>query len=115
MNIESRCNRTKTCHIRRIRTNIRYEEHQQLNFEELVREHQGGLRAFIRALGTNETWVDDLAQEVFIIAYRKREQFRQMRILVNGYAALPDGRSWANALNPLDGIGSCTMASPILC
>ena len=53
------------------------ETHQQLDFEELVREHQAGLRAFIRALGTDETWVDDLAQEVFIIAYRKQEQFRQ--------------------------------------
>jgi RNA polymerase sigma-70 factor, ECF subfamily len=44
-------------------------------FENLVREHQAGLRAFIRALGVDEAWVDDLAQEVFIVAYRRREDF----------------------------------------
>jgi hypothetical protein len=32
-------------------------------FEGWVREHQAGLRAFIRALGVDEAWVDDLAQE----------------------------------------------------
>lgn len=47
-----------------------------LDFDQLVREHQAGLRAFIRALGTDEAWVDDLAQEVFIVAYRKLDQFR---------------------------------------
>lgn len=47
-----------------------------LNFDLLVREHQAGLRAFIRALGADEAWVDDLAQEVFIIAYKKQSQFR---------------------------------------
>lgn len=44
-------------------------------FEARVREHQSGLRAFIRALGTDEAWVDDLAQEAFIIAYRRLNQF----------------------------------------
>jgi RNA polymerase sigma-70 factor (ECF subfamily) len=44
-------------------------------FTALVREHQAGLRAFIRALGVGTDWVDDLAQEVFLIAYRKQEQF----------------------------------------
>ena len=44
-------------------------------FSELVREHQAGLRAFIRALGAEADWVDDLAQEVFIIAFQKRERF----------------------------------------
>lgn len=47
-----------------------------LDFDALVREHQAGLRAFIRALGADEAWVDDLAQEAFIIAYRKQDQFR---------------------------------------
>jgi len=47
-----------------------------LNFDQLVREHQAGLRAFIRALGTDETWVDDMAQEVFIVAFKKQAQFR---------------------------------------
>ncbi len=44
-------------------------------FEARVREHQAGLRAFIRALGADEAWVDDLAQEVFILAYRRLNQF----------------------------------------
>src|SRR6266478_3396862 len=44
-------------------------------FTALVREHQAGLRAFIRALGVEADWVDDMAQEVFLIAYRKQAQF----------------------------------------
>lgn len=48
----------------------------QLNFDALVHEHQAGLRAFIRALGADEFWVDDMAQEVFLIAYKKVDQFR---------------------------------------
>jgi RNA polymerase sigma-70 factor (ECF subfamily) len=44
-------------------------------FEARVREHQSGLRAFIRALGADEAWVDDLAQEAFIVAYRRLDQF----------------------------------------
>ncbi len=48
-----------------------------LDFDALVREHQAGLRAFIRALGTDEAWVDDLAQEVFIVAFKKQAEFRR--------------------------------------
>jgi len=44
-------------------------------FENLVREHQAGLRAFIRALGVDDGWVDDLAQEAFIVAYRRLEDY----------------------------------------
>ena len=44
-------------------------------FSELVREHQAGLRAFIRALGVEADWVDDLAQETFVVAFQKRQQF----------------------------------------
>jgi len=44
-------------------------------FEDLVREHQAGLRAFIRALGADEAFVDDLAQESFIVAYRRLDAF----------------------------------------
>lgn len=44
-------------------------------FEELVREHQAGLRAYIRALGAQDAWVDDLAQEVFLVAYRRLDRF----------------------------------------
>ena len=45
------------------------------DFDQLVHEHQAGLRAFIRALGAEEAWVDDLAQETFIVAYRRMEDF----------------------------------------
>lgn len=44
-------------------------------FEPLVREHQAGLRAYIRALGAQDAWVDDLAQEAFLVAYRRLNQF----------------------------------------
>jgi RNA polymerase sigma-70 factor (ECF subfamily) len=46
-----------------------------MDFDSIVREHQAGLRAFIRALGSDEAWVDDIAQEVFLIAYRKQSHF----------------------------------------
>lgn len=48
----------------------------QFNFDALVHEHQAGLRAFIRAIGADEAWVDDLAQEAFIVAYKKLNLFR---------------------------------------
>lgn len=37
----------------------------------VVREHHASLRYFIRSLGVNFAWVDDLAQEAFLVAYRK--------------------------------------------
>lgn len=37
----------------------------------VVREHHSSLRYFIRSLGVNHSWVDDLAQEAFLVAYRK--------------------------------------------
>lgn len=39
--------------------------------ELLVREHQAGVRAFLRSLGVDAASVDDLAQETFLVAYRK--------------------------------------------
>jgi RNA polymerase sigma-70 factor (ECF subfamily) len=44
-------------------------------FTGMIREHQAGLRAFVRALGVEADWVDDVAQEVFLIAYRQRSRF----------------------------------------
>ena len=44
-------------------------------FSGLVKEHQAGLRAFVRALGVDDVWVDDLAQEAFLVAYRRRDDF----------------------------------------
>jgi len=49
--------------------------HAPEDFEARVREHQAALRAFIRALGAEEAWVDDLAQEVFLVAHRRLDQF----------------------------------------
>jgi RNA polymerase sigma-70 factor, ECF subfamily len=45
-------------------------------FAELVREHQAGLRAYVRSLGVDDIWVDDLAQEVFLVAYRRQADFK---------------------------------------
>lgn len=47
--------------------------------EMLVRDHQAGVRAFIRALGVNEDGVDDLAQETFLVAYRKLDDWDSSR------------------------------------
>ncbi len=44
-------------------------------FDDLVREHQAGLRAFIRGLGAQDAWVDDIAQEVFLVAHRRQSAF----------------------------------------
>jgi len=48
-------------------------------FADLVREHQSALRGFIRALGVEAVWVDDLAQETFIVAYRRYETFESQK------------------------------------
>ena len=48
------------------------EKGQQL--DAAVRAHHSGLRFFIRSLGVNEAWVDDLAQETFVIAHRKWDE-----------------------------------------
>ncbi len=44
-------------------------------FVQLVRDHQAGLRAFIRSLGIDAMWVDDVAQEVLVIAYERLDQY----------------------------------------
>jgi RNA polymerase sigma-70 factor (ECF subfamily) len=46
-------------------------------FAELVRSHQGKLRAFLRRMARGDyALADDLAQETFLEAYRKIGQFR---------------------------------------
>ncbi len=42
--------------------------------DEVVRENHSSLRYFIRSLGVNHAWVDDLAQEAFLVAYRKWDE-----------------------------------------
>lgn len=44
-------------------------------FVEQVREHHSSLRAFVRSLGVNPLWVDDVAQEAFIVAYNRLDEF----------------------------------------
>ena len=44
-------------------------------FVEQVREHHAGLRGFVRALGVDPLWVDDLAQEAFIVAYNRLDEY----------------------------------------
>ena len=50
----------------------RRERDQQI--EAAVRVLHSGLRYFIRSLGVNDAWVDDLAQETFVIAHRKWDE-----------------------------------------
>ena len=48
-------------------------------FIEQVREHHAGLRGFVRALGVDPLWVDDVAQAAFIVAYNRLDEFDQER------------------------------------
>ncbi len=48
-------------------------------FLDYVREHQAGLRAFVRSLGVDPMWVDDIAQEAFIVAYERIDEFERER------------------------------------
>jgi len=50
-------------------------EQNQERFIELVREHQARLRASIRALGVRAEAVDDIAQDVFLLAWQKMADF----------------------------------------
>jgi RNA polymerase sigma-70 factor, ECF subfamily len=47
--------------------------------DSLVQQHQAGVRAFIRALGVDKAWVDDVAQETFLTAYRKLDEWDRTR------------------------------------
>ena len=44
-------------------------------FEMLVVEHHVQLRAFVRSLAVGPDWVDDIAQEAFLTAYREWDSF----------------------------------------
>ena len=48
-------------------------------FVEQVREHHASLRGFVRSLGVNPMWVDDVAQEAFIVAYNRLDEFEKDR------------------------------------
>ncbi|TWT84730.1 RNA polymerase sigma factor CnrH [Planctomycetes bacterium CA13] len=44
-------------------------------FAQLVAQQHQQLRSFVRTLGVAPDWVDDLAQEAFLVAWRERESF----------------------------------------
>ena len=44
-------------------------------FTQLVAEQHRQLRSFVRTLGVDPEWVDDLAQEVFLVAWRELDSF----------------------------------------
>lgn len=46
-------------------------------FAAFIRQYQGRLRSFIRGMGVAAHAVDDIAQETFITAYKKLEEFDQ--------------------------------------
>lgn len=46
-------------------------------FIAFVRQYQAGLRAYIRSLGVNNASVDDIAQESFLVAYNKMDEFER--------------------------------------
>ncbi|MEM7697785.1 MAG: sigma-70 family RNA polymerase sigma factor [Verrucomicrobiota bacterium] len=48
-------------------------------FIDQVREHHASLRGFVRALGVDPLWVDDVAQEAFIVAYNRLDEFDRSR------------------------------------
>ncbi len=48
-------------------------------FATILRDRQAGLRAYIRRLGIASDSVDDMAQDVFLVAYRRWSDFDQDR------------------------------------
>ena len=51
----------------------------EIDFEGQVRGQQSSLRAFIYSLGVDANWVDDLAQDVFVVAYRELDSYEDDR------------------------------------
>lgn len=50
-------------------------------FTQLVAQQHQQLRSFVRTLGVAPDWVDDLAQESFLVAWRERDSFDHQRDL----------------------------------
>lgn len=50
-----------------------------LEFTQLVAQQHQQVRSFVRTLGVAPDWVDDLAQEVFLVAWRERDSFDSQR------------------------------------
>lgn len=43
-------------------------------FTRFIDHHHSSLRYFIQSLGVNTAWVDDVAQDAFLVAYRKWDE-----------------------------------------
>jgi RNA polymerase sigma-70 factor, ECF subfamily len=77
--------------------------------QSLVQEHQAGVRAFVRATGVHKAWVDDVAQETFLIAYRKLDEWDRTRDAgpwlrgIARHLALNERRKAARRARLLDG------------
>ena len=69
------------CHTWRARDKVVLMTHcqQMERFTALVEEHQASLRAFVRSLGVRMDWVDDLAQDAFVVAHGELDNFDQER------------------------------------
>lgn len=48
-------------------------------FTQMVAQQHQQLRSFVRTLGVAPDWVDDLAQEAFLVAWRERDSFDSQR------------------------------------
>jgi len=89
-------------------------------FEQLMRRHQGMVRAQLRRLlHGDEAGADDLAQEAFLLAWRKLDQFRGdarfstwlYRIAYTCF--LQTNRKKADAFENADGDEQETLAAPV--
>ena len=71
----------KECHARRFHGNLgeRMQKDDRQLFIDQVREHHATLRGFVRSLGVAPMWVDDVAQEAFIVAYNRLDEFDKER------------------------------------
>lgn len=80
-------------------------------FEQLVRRHQGLVRAQLRRLvGDDVALADDLAQETFVLAWRKLGQFRgESRFATWLYRI-----AYSCFLQHLRGRGGCALEAPAL-
>ena len=56
-----------------------FGDRKRSQFEMLVVEHHVQLRAFVRSLAVNPDWVDDIAQEAFLTAFREWDSFDESR------------------------------------
>ena len=46
-----------------------------LDFDLLIEEHLSGLRAYIASLGVARHLIDDIAQDSFLVAYKKQDKY----------------------------------------